>query len=571
MTAAPATVAPARIEEEPSAETRPRLKARPRSRRRWVESLAIFLAFFGLYFGIGHHVVVDLHLVNFDALSRLSHAYFVWWNDPPKLAAVGFIWPPVQTLVFLPFAVIKPLATSLAALPAMSATFMAATMVVLNRSLEISDMRWFARLPLLVAFGINPMIVYYGANGMAEAVYLCFLVIGIYFLVRWNLTRRTHFLAFVGVAMALALLARYEIFPFVLVVAAGIAAITMAGREKVYRPQELEGSLLLFLAPIAYAGSAWIFFNWLIIGDPISFLGIGPTTADVGTSQQDIAGLAARDLGASEIARFLLTLNLGLFPLAVLVMPALLTTAVAKRDLMSLVLAALVITNAAVTALLFIRTNDPNLVQLRYNMRAIPLALIALGWLYYVWKPRGVRIGIWVAGLLVLLVSLPSTWRVMETYSYQYEENLFLRAIETGQDQEGNIAIGGYPIGIKDEQTMADYIDQDVPPGEVILTDDAQTLGIMLLSGRPGDFFDRIDRGDERWNEALNDPFGEVDYFLVTTNERCRPPCEDKVRARYPGILRDREPGMEVVLETPQYVLVAVDPVAPRDRDRSEP
>ena len=254
-------------------------------------------------------------------------------------------------------------------------------------------MKWFARLPLLLAFGICPMIVYYGANGMAEAVYLYFLVVGVYFLMRWNPPRRTHFLAFVGTALALALLSRYEIMPFVLVIAAGIAAITLAGREQVYRPQELEGSLLLYLAPIAYAGSAWIFFNWLIIGDPLGFLGIGPTTADVGTSQQDIAGLAARDLGASEIVQYLITLNLGLFPLAVLVVPALLVTAVVKRDLMSLVLTALVVTNAAVAGLLFIQTSDPNLVQLRYNMRAIPLALIAVAWLYYVWKNKGMRVG----------------------------------------------------------------------------------------------------------------------------------------------------------------------------------
>ena len=232
---------------------------------------------------------------------------------------------------------------------------------------------------------------------------------------------------------------------------------------------------------------------------------------------------------------------------------------------MSLVLSGLVVTNAAVTAALFIQTSDPNLVQLRYNMRAIPLALIAVAWLYFVWKSRGIRVGIWIAALLVLIVSLPGTWKVMETYSYQYEENLFLRAVETGEDQEGNIAIGGYPIGIEDERAMADYVEQNVAADEVVLTDDAQSLGIMLMSGRPDAFFDRIDRGDERWNEALEDPFGDVDYFLVTTNERCRPPCEDKIRARYPAILRDREPGMQVVFRTPQYVLVGVDPIAPRE------
>ena len=570
--ATPAT-ASAEPEPEPAERAAPRRPARRGGRRlpsrRVLESLAIFAVFFGLYFVIGYRVVVDLHLVNFDALARLAHAYFVWWNEPPKLAAVGFVWPPVQTLVFLPFALIKPLATSLAALPAMSAVFMAGLMVVLNRTLGVAEMAWYARYPLLVLFGVNPMIVYYGANGMAEAVYLFFLTAAVYFLIRWNLTRRTHLLAFVGLAMALSMLSRYEILPFALVVAAAIGAITLAGRERVYRPQELEGSLLLYLAPVAYAGSAWLFFNWLILGDPLSFLRFGPTSADIGTTQQDIGGLAARDLNIPELAQYLLELNFALFPLAPIVFGALLITSVLRRDMMSFVLAALVVTNAAVTALLFLQNTDPNLVQLRYNMRAIPLALIGAAWIFYVWRRSPMRVGIWVATALVLALSLPSTYATMSTYSYQYEENVFLRALETGDDQEGNIGIGGYPIGIADERTVARYIDENVTEDEVVLTDDAQSLGIMLLSGRPDLFFDRIDRGDAEWEATVNDPWGEVDYFLVTTDERCRAPCLDQVRERYPGILRDRVPGMDVVLRTNQYVLIELDERAPpAERER---
>ena len=572
--ATPATAPP--VTKEKPAEVGPVRARRRRGRtrrlpsRRALESFAIFGLFFALYFAIGYRVVVELHLVNFDALARLAHAYFVWWNEPPKLAAIGFVWPPFQTLVFLPFALIKPLATSLAALPAMSAVFMAGLMVVLNRALGVTEMAWYARYPLLVLFGLNPMIVYYGANGMAEAVYLFFLTAAVYFLIRWHLTRRTHLLAFVGLAMSLAMLSRYEILPFALVIAAAIGAITLAGRERVYRPQELEGSLLLYLAPVAYAGGAWLFFNWLILGDPLSFLQFGPTSADIGTSQQDIAGLAARDLGATELVKYLFELNFALFPLAPIVFGGLLITAAVRRDLMSFVLAALVVTNAAVTALLFLQSSDPNLVQLRYNMRAIPLALIGAAWIFYIWHRSPIRWSVWAATALVLALSLPSTYLTMRTYTYQYEENVFLRALETGEDQEGNNGIGGYPIGIADEEAITEYIEQNVPEDDVILTDDAQSLGIMLLSGRPDLFFDRIDRGDDAWLRALDDPFGKVDYFLVTTDERCRAPCLDFVRDRYPGVLRDRVPGMHVVLRTKQYVLIELDERAPPESSRDE-
>ena len=84
-------------------------------------------------------------------------------------------------------------------------------------------------------------------------------------------------------------------------------------------------------------------------------------------------------------------LNFALFPLAPIVFGGLLITAAVRRDLMSLVLAALIVTNAAVTALLFLQASDPNLVQLRYNMRAIPLALIGAAWLFY--SGAGARCG----------------------------------------------------------------------------------------------------------------------------------------------------------------------------------
>jgi hypothetical protein len=532
---------------------------------RFLESLAVFAVFAGVYFAVGYEVVVNLNLVNFDSLSRLAHAYFVWFNDPQKLAAIGFVWPPVQTLIYLPFAAIKPLATSLAALPAASATFMALMMVMINHGLRATEMPWFGRWPLLVAFGLNPMILYYGANGMAEAVYLFFLVFAVYFLIRWRQTATNDLLAFVGLGVAMSMLSRYEVLPFAVVIALGIALVILSRWQPGNRARKLESALVLYMAPVLYFGMTWLFFNWLILGDPVYFLSFGATTADISTSQQDVGGLPARDLGPASIAVYLVKLNFALFPLTVVAAAALLVTAAVRRNPMALLLAGLVTTNAIVTALLFLQTSDPNLLQLRYNMRAMPLALLGAAWLYYLWRPRPARVGIWLATFAILVGSLAMTWRTMETYSYQYEENVFLRALETGEDQEGNIGIGGYPIGIAAEQEMADYITENVPADEVILTDDAQSLGVMLLSGHPDRFFDRIDRGEGPWLEALDDPWGDVEYFLVATNERCRAPCVDLVRERYAGILRDEFPGLRIVFETDRYALIEIDERRPQD------
>jgi len=221
----------------------------------------------------------------------------------------------------------------------------------------------------------------------------------------------------------------------------------------------------------------------------------------------------------------------------------------------------------------------------------MPLAVLGAAWLFYVWRPAWkpgttgaatpgsrrrigpVSLAIWASTLVLLLAGLPMVWKTMSTYSYQYEENVFLRALVTGDDQEGNTGIGGYPIGIADEKQMATYITDEIPDDAVILTDDAQSLGVMVLTGHPDRFFDRIDKGDGPWNVALNNPWGKVDYFLVSTNERCRRPCVDLIREQWPGVLQGQVPGMEVVFSTDRTALISVAPeppgpnaVAPADR-----
>ena len=92
--------APERSVEAPFAKRRRRVSPKRDAR----ESFVLFAVAYAVYAVIGYRAVVVDRVVPFDSLARLAHAYFVWYNAPPKLAAVGFIWPPVSTLVFLPLA-----------------------------------------------------------------------------------------------------------------------------------------------------------------------------------------------------------------------------------------------------------------------------------------------------------------------------------------------------------------------------------------------------------------------------------------------------------------------------------
>jgi hypothetical protein len=87
-----------------------------------------------------------------------------------------------------------------------------------------------------------------------------------------------------------------------------------------------------------------------------------------------------------------------------------------------------------------------------------------------------------------------------------------------------------------------------------VLTDNAQTFGVILLTGRPQNFYDRIDKGDSAWNDTLTKPAGVVKYMLSNRN----PDTGDLITERYPNADRGTEEGLTPIFRTERYLLVKV-------------
>jgi hypothetical protein len=537
-------------------------------------SALLFLVSSGAYFALGYWTTVVKHVTIFDSVARLAHAYFVWWNAPPKLAAIGFYWPPVSTLVFLPVTAIKPLATSLVALPLVTAICAGGLLVVLDKTARLVGMQWYLRYPLLLAFALNPMIAFYATNGMSEMPALFLLALGFYEFLGWFLTREARFLVVAGIAFSLAALTRYEVMAYAFLIVPIMTAAMI--RQRVSR-DALEGSLIAYLAPVAYGMGLWIFMNWLVLGDPVAFLhgGVAHSGATVnpdthtGSAHHAAAVVAAAappvpHIPLAVIARLLLDMNWQLFLPIVVVGAALLVAFVLRRDLMALSLAAAVATNAATTAFFMLQTGQPGFLQLRYNMRSMPLAIVGICWLYAGWRRAWVRNAIAVAGIAVVAAAIPVTWHAMDAYPYQYGEQAFYDAVGKGEDMEGKAVKLNYVMGVTPDKEMADYIDRNVHRRDAVLTDDAQSLTVMLLSGHPEYFFDRIDEGDARWYEGAREPYGRFGYVLVTMTSM---PAQvngfilDWMRFVYPNLVltpRKATPGFTLVFENSRYRLYRV-------------
>lgn len=471
---------------------------------RHVESIALFVLAFAGYLALGWYTTIHLNVVVGDAEARLSHAYDVFWNNPPKLAAIGFVWPPLMTLVFLPFALIKPLATSLWALPLASALFGAALVVTLCRALRGVGMPRWQRLTLVGLFGIDPMIAAYASNGMAEIFGLWFLTMAVVAFVRWYSDRLPRQLVVVGIFMMLATIMRYELSLWLMVLLPAIGL--MIGRND--RSVEFEASVIAVVAPVFYALGVWTLLNWTILGDPIAWL-------HQETSLTFTATRAATSFGLLDVVGTVVRENAMLFPLSFVVVALLARLAVRRRDPMAATLAAVIAFNAVITVAITLATQSPQLYQLRYNTRTMPLVIVGVAWLYRQAAARWARETLWFLAVACLVVTIPVTWHMMKTYRYQFDERAFVQALETGRDQSRNVS-GVDPLS---DRAMARYIVSHVRTNGAVLTDDTQTFGILLASGRPGLFFDRIDENDARWAEVARQPHGKVRYLLLSDSD----------------------------------------------------
>ncbi|HEU4655952.1 MAG TPA: glycosyltransferase family 87 protein [Capillimicrobium sp.] len=523
--------------------------------------LLVFALFAAVFFALGYKATIDQHVVVFDALNRLTDAYLVWWNDPPKLAAVGFLFPPLTTFVFLPLAAIKPIATSLIALPLLTALFGGGAMVWLDRTLARCEMPALLRYPLLVAFAANPMWLFYSGNGMSEVVYLAMLAFALYCFVSWYETTEPRFLIGAGFGIALLIVTRYAFIIWALLVALliGVALV----RRRASRV-EVEGSVVAFAAPVVYAIALWILFNALIVGEPFGWLTDQTSTQAVNATGIDTSGT----LGFDEVSRRLLELNLAVFPLAFVAVPALVIAFLGQRNDMALWLASFIVLGIVIMGVHAFIAQNEGLLTLRDSLPMALTSLVGAAWVYRSYA--GFRLAIWTITGAMLLVNLVTAWQGMKEYPFQSLEQAYTRALFSTESQEGTSSRGGFNVGIDPEAQMAQYIKENVAGKDAILTDNAQTFGVVLLTGRPGVFLDRIDKGDAAWNTVLQEPWGEVQWMLVAYNPR----SGDLIQARYPGLNAGRTPGITPVFRTERYVLARVadrDPGAAPPASDAEP
>jgi hypothetical protein len=509
--------------------------AEPVEVSKW-ETIGIFVVF-ALAFGFfGYKVVVEQHVIVFDALDRLSRALMVWHNDPPKLAAIGFTLPPLGTLALVPFALFRDLVSSGLALPISSAIFAAGGLAFLDRMFAAAEMG-FLRFGVILLIAVNPMFAFYAVNGMPEAFYFLLVGFAMFCMVAWAKTTSVRYLIGTGLALAVAALVRYEFIAWTLLLAFVFAAV-LAQRDR--EGDEVQGSIVAFLAPIFYCVGLWIFFNLIVLGEPFEWIDVTRTEPIFATGPGPDFSLDGA-LGAA------LEINL-IFPLTLVLIPLLFFSAFREGGAASIGFALLILTNIAWSIGSAAVAGSIDAIELKDALPGMLAALAGLAWLHYLFE--GMRTIIAIVAIVGSGIALPFAWDLMKDYPHQNLEQAFTRAALSNEDQEGTSSRGGFTVGVAQERDVANFVEGlDVGQGD-ILTDNSRTFGVIDLTGEPELFFDRVDQGDDAWQSVLENPYGQVDYFVVERS--------DLITERYPGIEDGEVDGFEVLTSNDRYAVVRV-------------
>ncbi|GLP77320.1 hypothetical protein TUM20983_44300 [Mycobacterium antarcticum] len=234
--------------------------------------IAVYLVALTIYLAVGYWLQVRNGFILGDALARVSAAQSAIFSRDPHLAAIGFIFTPLTSVAQIPAILLSPLWPAMTERAfsgtIMSAIFMAGGVVqILGMGTDRGLPRGYV-LAVTALFALNPMIVFYGANGMSEAPFIFFMSWAVRRLIMWMVDDDVHHLvAAGGIAMGLAYLTRYDAVACVAAAGLLVGATTYLRATPQPRFRRALLDTLLVSGPGFAAFVGWAGASWLITGE----------------------------------------------------------------------------------------------------------------------------------------------------------------------------------------------------------------------------------------------------------------------------------------------------------------
>ncbi|TQS40313.1 glycosyltransferase family 39 protein [Cryptosporangium phraense] len=511
----------------------------------------LFAAAAALYLAGGLWLSLSADSVMSDALSRTANGYYPVFSRDPHLAAIGFVWNPLPSLVELPMLLLTPLWGAIAnhgvAAIVQSALFMAGAVYQVQRSMDALGVGRRVGWVLTALFALHPEIAYYGMNGMSEASYLFFLLLAVHQLIRWITSGRSNSLAAAGLALGAAYLTRYESVAAGLAATVAVALISYARADgsRAFRWATARADAVVLATPFVFSVTTWALTSWLIVGSPFAqFTSVNGNTAQTKLASAGINAIVGQPGGALS---YLLHQSWVLQPFGIVLIVAAVVRCWYRRD--PVLLAPVSVLAGAygfsVLALLAGQTFG----WLRFSITIVPLVVFAGAILLRPAPARSVlgdRVDARVAAVVVVVllgVALPAAAHGMLNPGLAREESYFLTGIfapDRASKEQKQVR-----HRYEQDRTLAGWLDRQHLPEGAVLLDAAVGYDVVLSSERPRQFAITPDRD---FPLLLGDPGAHGVRYLVTRPVATGAPA-DAISDAYPDLARN--PSFELVRVEP--------------------
>jgi hypothetical protein len=476
----------------------------------------IFVVLTTLYITAGAIMVFGFNSIPNDTIARTGNGYYVLFSRDPHLAAIGFVWnplPSMSVMPLLPFGTFWPALVDRAfAANIVSALCMAGSVVVFRGVLADWGVGRGRRLALCALYGLNPMVFYYGANGMSEGLFFLTLMLTVRHLSRWLGDNRPESLIKTGIYLALAYLTRSEALAgmiSVIALVAVLSTIRAPGGWRHRRSVGLNDAVLVGFAPVL-AFAFWALTSWIIVGHPFEQF-----SSVYGTASQLKALELDPTQGRSSALAYVGEQVIGLAPVLPVALVLATLCVVFRRDLRAIAPVALF--GSALTFGVVFAASGKTAGFLRYFIAAIPLTALLVGFVAATgrsprrWRRLASASVAGLAAMAMLVVTAAGSWVTMFDRSLGREESYQLSQVVPDLPYAEEFRKIRWRFVT--EREIARYLDDmHLDKGSVVV-DVAFAHAIVMGSRRPDQF---VITTDSDFQQRLRAPgqFG-VEYAIV--------------------------------------------------------
>lgn len=471
-------------------ENRSTIAAVTERKPRWPWWLA--LVAFVQYCAIGVWLVSVQGYLLLDGASRTITAQILVMSRDPHLGAMGFYWPPLPMFVRVPFVLLlAPFHQTLYAGAASSALLTALVIPVLAaiaRNLGLSSRQtWF----LVAMYALNPVVVFYAANGMSEATFALFLALSYLGYLRYSNSGETKDLRLLGLGLALGMMSRIEFVPITIAFTVACAFLVPRNRWK--------RALFLVALPPVYVFALWSWSASLLINDAFYWYHVGKT---VGSTPEEHPWLP-HDLTIVNIVGFVLKTSVTYAPVLIVLIALVAVRGIARQTWVGMVGVALVIP-AFVAIQLVVRST--NAAQRYFSMMVI-IGCVASMWVLSVTRHLQ-RPNRMLVGGLVALSAIGGAIAVVPLNNDRWQSSLqFESAFFAPLMGKAPYPFPDYLTGVQD---LVEYLDSTLVEGDRVAMDSQG--GVALLYTKHPDQF--IVPEDRDFESIMSDPEGRFKYVI---------------------------------------------------------